>query len=219
MGEQAQNPAAHAKPSRGRNPRQEEQRRATRRALLSAAAHVFETRGYVETSVEHVLEQAGISRAAFYSHFDGKLALICAIADDFAPQWEPVFEALTALRDPSIDDLERWARRHLEFHAEHKSICSLLTQVALLEDRLYRRIAEQQASLIETLARAFPAFREATRDPAVRLRAQLLLWQTDQTCFMVVRGRVEDPEAQVTRHIAEQIHRFLIEFGGQARAP
>ena len=79
-----------------RNARQEQQRRQTREALLRAAAAVFAERGYLDTSVEHVLARAGVSRAAFYAHFDSKLALVCEIARDFVPQWRPVFDQLMA---------------------------------------------------------------------------------------------------------------------------
>jgi AcrR family transcriptional regulator len=211
-GERSLDGNAAAKPPRGRNARQQDQRQETRRLLVSAAVRVFEVRGYVETSVEHVLVEARVSRAAFYSHFDGKLALVCAVAEDFRPEWSGIFDALAELREPSLEHLERWAERHLAFHATHQAICSLLSQVALLEDRLYWIIAEQRDRLIAALAERFPAFQKAMDDPAARLRAQLLLWNIDQTCFMVVRGRLPDPAHCAGRQIAQQMRAFLVDF-------
>lgn len=196
---------------RRRNSRQEEQRRQTKQALLTAAIDVFSERGYLDTSVEHVLASAGVSRAAFYAQFDSKLALICVLAGDFEPKWRPMFEQLMVLSDPTVADLERWAILFIEFHEANKVICGLLTQVAGLEDRLYWLLAGQRDALIDNLGRHFDAFRRAAEDPAIRLRARLLLYQIDETCFLIVRGRVPDPGRNGPRLIAEQIHAFLAE--------
>jgi AcrR family transcriptional regulator len=205
-------PAAPARepPTRGRNARQEDQRRQTRQTLLAAACEVFAERGYLETSVEHVLTRAGVSRAAFYAHFDSKLALVCEIAAEFVPQWRPTFDALAGLPGPSIEALEAWAGRHMEFHRTHWAVCGLLTQVAGLEERLYAVLAAQRDALIDDLGERLAAFRRARVDPAARLRARLLLSQMDETCFLLVRGRIPDPEGHGARVIAEQLQAFLL---------
>jgi AcrR family transcriptional regulator len=197
--------------TRGRNARQARQRLETRRTLIAAARRVFGARGYLETSIEHLLADAGVSRAAFYSHFDGKLSLICAVAEDFVPVWRPVFDALTALKHPGVADLEAWALRYLGFHREHQAICGVLTQVALLEDRLYWVLAGQRDALIAQLGERFVAFARAADDPSARMRARLLLWQVDETCFFLVRGRIPDPNGDGPRQIAERLHAFLMD--------
>ena len=198
-----------SRPRRGRNGRQERQRLETRQALVTAASEVFGDRGYLEASIEHVLAQAGVSRAAFYSHFDSKLSLVCAVAEDFTPVWRPVFEALRDLRDPTVEALQDWAMRHLAFHRRHRAICGVLTQVALLEDRLYWVLSEQRDALIADLGRTHRAFARAATDPAAALQARLLLWQIDETCFLLVRGRLPDPEGHGPRQMAERLHGFL----------
>jgi AcrR family transcriptional regulator len=204
---------------RGRNERQERQRLETRQALVAAAREVFGERGYLEASIEHVLAKAGVSRAAFYSHFDSKLSLVCAVAEDFTPIWRPVFEALGDLHDPTIEALQDWVMRHLAFHREHRAICGVLTQVALLEDRLYWVLAEQRDALIADLARGHPAFARATADPFTALQARLLLWQVDETCFLLVRGRLPDPEGHGPRQMAERLYGFLQHKEGNASCP
>lgn len=196
-------------PARRGNILQEQQRLETRKALLAAAAEVFSERGYLDTSVEHILSRADVSRAAFYRQFDSKLALVCAVASDFVPKWRPVFDALMALQSPQVTELEQWVIRFIDFHREHAAVCGLLTQVAGLEDRLYWQLAEQRDALIDDLGGRFSAFRRAAEDPAMRLRARLLLGQIDETCFLIVRGRVPDPGHHAPRLIAEQIHALL----------
>ena len=201
--------AGAAAPARRGNIRQERQRLETRQALLKAATEVFCERGYLDTSVEHILSRADVSRAAFYRQFDSKLVLVCALASDFVPNWHPIFDALMALQASQLAELEQWAACYIDFHRENAAICGLLTQVAALEDRLYWQLVEQRDALIDDLGGCFGAFRRAADDPAMRLRARLLLNQIDETCFLVVRGRVPDPGHHAPRLIAEQIHALL----------
>ena len=58
---------------------------ATRRAhLLEVAAREFATRGYEDTSINRVLEQAGISKGAAYYYFDDKEDLFVTVVDYYA---------------------------------------------------------------------------------------------------------------------------------------
>src|SRR5258707_7108110 len=58
-----------------------ERGQATRRQLVAAATTLFATRGYEATSIEAVLEEAGVSRGALYHHFEDKRALFEAVLD------------------------------------------------------------------------------------------------------------------------------------------
>ena len=54
---------------------------ATRRQLLATATELFATQGYEATSIDNVLEAAGVSRGALYHHFPGKEALFEAVLE------------------------------------------------------------------------------------------------------------------------------------------
>lgn len=58
----------------------------TRRSILTAARrHLIET-GYHRLSLEDVAADAGVTRVTIYRHFDSKLGLLDAIAEDLAQQ-------------------------------------------------------------------------------------------------------------------------------------
>jgi AcrR family transcriptional regulator len=59
-----------------------EKGQATRRQLVAAATDLFAARGYEATSIEAVLEAAGVSRGALYHHFADKRALFEAVLED-----------------------------------------------------------------------------------------------------------------------------------------
>lgn len=59
----------------------EESRAQTRERLLDAASNVFVRDGIEAASIEEVTEAAGYSRGAFYSNFESKDELLCAVID------------------------------------------------------------------------------------------------------------------------------------------
>jgi AcrR family transcriptional regulator len=73
-------------------------RAATRERLLEATREVLAREGIQGASVEHICEQAGFTRGAFYSNFSSKDDLVLAL---FALERERMFTALRAAADPS----------------------------------------------------------------------------------------------------------------------
>jgi AcrR family transcriptional regulator len=59
-----------------------EKRRNQRERLLGAIVVSCETRGYEATSVAHLLELSGVSRATFYEHFDDKVDCLRAAVEE-----------------------------------------------------------------------------------------------------------------------------------------
>ena len=66
---------------RYRSPRRDEQASATRTAILDAARDLFLDRGYVNTTMQAIAEQAGISPATVYAGFATKRAVLSAVVD------------------------------------------------------------------------------------------------------------------------------------------
>ena len=56
-----------------------EQGKSTRQQIVATAKELFAARGYEGTSIEAVLQHAGISRGALYHHFDSKETLFGAV--------------------------------------------------------------------------------------------------------------------------------------------
>ena len=54
--------------------------------ILAALLRVLPQRGYVNTTIGHVIEEAGVSRAAFYQQFAGKEECFLEIYD-LASRW------------------------------------------------------------------------------------------------------------------------------------
>jgi AcrR family transcriptional regulator len=71
--------------------------------VLHSSAALFAERGYLGTSVNDLLEQAGMTKNAFYSYFPSKEALAVAVVEHANAQWAPLIASFEALRAPAVD--------------------------------------------------------------------------------------------------------------------
>ena len=79
----------------------ERQAEATRQLLVAVARDLFTERGYAGTSVEEIIQRAGVARGALYHHFPGKDALFRAVYDAvLADQASKVVAAALAVPEP-----------------------------------------------------------------------------------------------------------------------
>lgn len=75
---------------------------ATRRALVESALKLFGTQSYAATSVQQITEAAGVTKGAFYHHFDSKEDLLRLIHDEFVDYYLSVLEqVLQENEDPA----------------------------------------------------------------------------------------------------------------------
>ncbi len=71
----------------------------TRTQLLDCALKEFAAKGYEATSVEDICEAAGVSKGAFYHHFESKHALFLCLLKSWL---ERVDAGLSALEKPTV---------------------------------------------------------------------------------------------------------------------
>jgi AcrR family transcriptional regulator len=76
-----------------------------REEILEHAMQLFIERGYDATSINHIIGRAGISKGAFYHHFESKEDLIEALAARYAQ--EATAAALPILDDETLDSFSR----------------------------------------------------------------------------------------------------------------
>lgn len=76
---------------------------ATRRRIIDSAVDLFDESGYGETGLADILQRAGVSKGAFYYHFDSKEAVAIAIIDEYHRR---VKEAVRERSDPHAPALE-----------------------------------------------------------------------------------------------------------------
>lgn len=90
-----------------KNPEQSSARRSyapaqTRQVLLDSALELFGAKGFHTTTVQEIVEQAGLTKGAFYHHFASKEDVLRLIHDEFLRvQHEALDRILSETDDPS----------------------------------------------------------------------------------------------------------------------
>lgn len=74
----------------GRVSRAQGLRQRRRTQILDGARALFAQRGYHETSIQDILDAAGIARGTFYLYFDSKRAIFGQLVDDFLARIQAV---------------------------------------------------------------------------------------------------------------------------------
>ena len=81
----------------------ERQAEATRELLVSIARERFTEQGYAATSIEDIVQRAGVAKGALYHHFSGKDALFRAV-------YEAVLaDVVSAVMAAALAEQEPWA--------------------------------------------------------------------------------------------------------------
>jgi AcrR family transcriptional regulator len=173
--------------------RKVEKGQATRRQLVAAATRLFAARGYEATSVEAVLDEAGVSRGALYHHFEDKRALFEAVLESVETDLAAVvLRAAEASGDPR-KSLQAGCRAWLSSLRD-----PVVRRIVLVDApsvvgwERWREIDECHwfGLLKEGLAEALPPGRH---DPTtVDVLAHMLLAALNELAFVIARA--EDTE-------------------------
>ncbi|MFC9428109.1 ScbR family autoregulator-binding transcription factor [Streptomyces sp. NPDC056987] len=79
--------------------------KATRRFLLEAAAHLFDERGYVGTSISDISTQSGRTSGAIYFHYASKENLALAIVEEHFAAWPELIGRYRTAGFPALERL------------------------------------------------------------------------------------------------------------------
>lgn len=162
-----------------------DQRRATRRRIIDAAAALFIEHGYATTTLEQVAERAGVAVQTVYFHYGNKRTLLkeavdlaAAGDDEPVPVLErPWNEAMHAADD--VDGvLSIWARNGAEIFERIAPIMGVVRDAAVVDAEM----AEQWST---NESQRLTAFRElaALLDDRGDLRADLDVEQATDLVF------------------------------------
>jgi AcrR family transcriptional regulator len=75
----------------------------TRKAIIDSALKLFGDKGYAVTSVQEITDAAGVTKGAFYHHFESKQDLLRLIHDEFLDYQLAILRmALDSDEDPAV---------------------------------------------------------------------------------------------------------------------
>lgn len=143
----------------------------TRETVLDAALAVFSRQGYTATTLDHIAQEAGVTRGAIYWHFGGKAELYNALVEERFARAFAGLAKLLAEPGPPLQIIRRllvWQMALIEEDAEYRDVMELTlfkTAVTpdLAEGLKHKVIATQQ--LLRQLSKLF---RQAVKADEVR---------------------------------------------------
>lgn len=133
---------------------------ARRNAILDAAQHAIETRGYEQMAISDLVSELRISSGAFYHYFDSKPALLEALVERIGNQIEQL--VLPIVHDPTsgtlaklqrfFTTLDHWKRAH-----KHLVLASLRVwygdENAIVRHKLYVARVKRLTPWLEEMIR------------------------------------------------------------------
>lgn len=179
--------------------RRREQRESTRRQILAAADRFLRERPYRELSVDVVMAETGLTRTAFYRHFDDVTDLVLRL---FADVNEELFEVA-----------ERWAATvgagyptpgqeglagTVDFYVRHGPLMRAIAEAAVTDERIELAYHGSTDAFIELTSDALARMVEAglldVPDPRALGRAMTLM---NQAYLLAEFGREPQGDPQV----------------------
>jgi len=173
-----------------------------RRAILDAARRTFFSNGFVQTSVDTIAAEAGVSKQTIYNHFGDKRALFVAVAEAVHAQ------AQAAAEDAGPGFVESGDLDH-----DLRLLARIVVESALVKDVVALRrivIAERarDPALVEAFARPRSAFDQAFAE-GIRERVELGILDVD------------DPALATRQFLALTVQEAVLqsEYGAQELSP
>jgi TetR/AcrR family transcriptional regulator, ethionamide resistance regulator len=134
-----------------RRVRHRERRENTRRQILDAAAELLRDQPFRDLSVDVLMSQVGLTRTAFYRHFDDTTDLVLRLLAELAAKLYPVAERWRAVAGGSYPDGAREALGAIvDVFVAHGPLVRAISEAATVDDRIeiaYRQIMEEFIAL------------------------------------------------------------------------
>ena len=202
----------------GRSKRAAALRRARRSQILDAAAAVFRSRGYHGTSLNDVLDEAGIARGTFYLYFDGKAQLFHELIDGFFEQLRDAVEVVHPDDPAPQARVLANIRRVIGLLFDHRDRTTLfLHEASGLDDEVDRKLRDLHAFLYENVAGALQGGEALglTRRVNHRIVATAVIGVIKEVCWQyLVLQPAEQPDRET---VTQEVFGFLM--NGLRRQP
>jgi AcrR family transcriptional regulator len=190
-------------PQRHRQPGQ------TRRALIEAAARIFNLAGYHSTDSNRIAREAGYAPGTFYVHFADKLAIFLEVYETWvSAEWSSI-EAILKSGGSARAIRNRLSRAVLEHHRKWRTFRASLRALSATDARVHAARVASRDRQIETMTKLLRA-RNTPVPSRARMLAQLLF--AEALCDAVADGDAKSlgiRDEEIVRLLDESSREFL----------
>jgi AcrR family transcriptional regulator len=150
----------------------------TARRLLNAGCTLFTERGYDATTIDQIASAAGVSRAAFYLHYESKSEIIHTLSNNVGESLGACYDMLLDLPDePPLEMVTEWVRHFFETCRQDGAMALMLQNtLPRANPDLVDEIAYYD-DVMDRLGARYARFADAKRNAGTRAEAQLFFFQ------------------------------------------
>ena len=106
-----------------------------RKKILDSAAHEFKVRGFVNTSVSNIMQEAALGVGTFYNYFDSKQEVLRDLVKELFTQVEEKIHATEKKNSSSLELLKIACEYTAELIDENRFVLPLLASAAEHSDK------------------------------------------------------------------------------------
>lgn len=173
--------------------------------VIEAAAKCMSERGVEETSVQYIIERAGIARRSFYRYFPDKLAVMDAMLDRSLEHLLVVSKAEMLLEERGPDRIKKAFDVYLRYARSSGRLVALLSSESQRSDSPLMATRLRRIEQLESLY--IGAYEEAEGRSLERLLARsLILLLETLTLHVLTHG---DHLGITLDQVEKQLHQFL----------
>ena len=167
----------------------------SREALLSAARHLFETKGYANTKIADITSEAGRALGSFYTYFDNKEAVLEQLAEDFKTEVEGRVTALDLTAADPYETIRGLCGAYWNSCRDHSAELAAIFQASMLDEHFAQRWREIRSDARRSIAEGIREVGDAglAADPDPDVTASALGSMMDYFCYVwLVEGGEAD---------------------------
>lgn len=132
-----------------------------RNQIFDCAQQLFQTKGYARTSINDIMNIAGVSKGAFYHHFGSKEAMVEGLLRRYADQIRGAYAAV--LETQSLSALDRY-KLYLQILRDRQTLAEPQSMMLIITSLLNEENSGFQDRLMEEIVAAVvPVFSEVLR--------------------------------------------------------
>ena len=183
-----------------------------REAIFTAATRLFAERGYAQTSIQDIAEEAGILKGSLYYYVSSKEELLYQLlVRNHEALYAHVAGRAPAADEPALAAVHSFVRRHVAYVLAHAELSALYAQesAALQADerwvRELRRLRRRHEDALGALLRAAIEAGEAVDDDVV-MTARAILSMANATYRWQRSSPRRSPDQIAEHHARLAVH-------------
>ncbi len=117
----------------------------TRQRLLDTAEEIFGRKGYFETSIVDITQQADVAQGTFYNYFSSKYEIFAELVKQLSRDFRGQIKIEVAKAKNHREAQQVGIKAFFKWARAHRNLYSIVQQAVLVDETLYRSYYERLA--------------------------------------------------------------------------